>query len=457
MQRRRLLIVAAAGLLGTFAGILQAQTPATSAFTYQGRLVDSGLPANGNYDFQFRIFNTADVGTGSQLGLVSPSAVPVIDGLFSTALDFGPTPLNGSKRWLQISVRPAGNGVFTTLSTRQELTAAPYAAGLVPPITVSSSQAVDSLNITNNGGSAIYGKTTTGSNTAGVYGVSTAANGTGVRGRAEGATSYGVWGESSLAIGVRGMGALGVFGTGGTGLRGDCSPATGSGSGVKGVGGYRGGDFSSAQPGGVGVYGYANGDASSVGVWGASPTGKAGYFSGLVLISGTLVKSGGSFKIDHPLDPANKYLSHSFVESPDMMNIYNGNIRLDAAGAAVVTMPEWFEALNAEFRYQLTAIGAPAPNIYIAQGIKNRQFVIAGGPPLGEVSWMVTGIRIDPWASANRIPVEELKSPEHRGLYLNPDAFGLPQSASIDSVWMRRMDPAPDTAATESKLNQLEH
>ena len=65
----------------------------------------------------------------------------------------------------------------------------------------------------------------------------------------------------------------------------------------------------------------------------------AGYFNGNVNVTGTLSKGGGSFKIDHPLDPTNKNLYHSFVESPDMMNIYNGNVITDASGYATVTMP----------------------------------------------------------------------------------------------------------------------
>jgi hypothetical protein len=95
-------------------------------------------------------------------------------------------------------------------------------------------------------------------------------------------------------------------------------------------------------------------------------------------VIGNLSKGGGSFKIDHPLDPANKYLYHSFVESPDMMNVYNGNVVLDANGEAVVVLPDWFEALNRDFRYQLTCIGGFAP-VYIAEEIANNQFKIAGG------------------------------------------------------------------------------
>src|SRR5258705_9701178 len=105
----------------------------------------------------------------------------------------------------------------------------------------------------------------------------------------------------------------------------------------------------------------------------------AGLFGGDVQINGNLSKSSGSFKIDHPLDPENKYLSHSFVESPDMKNIYDGVTRLDANGEANVVLPEYFEALNQDFRYQLTSIGKPSPGIYIAEEIHNHQFKVSGG------------------------------------------------------------------------------
>ncbi len=141
-------------------------------------------------------------------------------------------------------------------------------------------------------------------------------------------------------------------------------------------------------------------------------------------VLGTLSKGGGSFKIDHPLDPQNRFLYHSFVESPDMMNIYNGNVITDENGEALVTLPEWFEALNRDFRYQLTAVGAPGPNLYVAEKIKGNRFKIAGSKPGMEVSWQVTGIRQDPYANAHRIPVEEDKSDHERGTYLHPDAFG---------------------------------
>jgi hypothetical protein len=149
-------------------------------------------------------------------------------------------------------------------------------------------------------------------------------------------------------------------------------------------------------------------------------------FSGNLHVGGTISKGSGSFKIDDPLDPANKYLYHSFVESPDMMNIYNGVVVLDKHGMAVVGLPDYFEALNQDFRYQLTAIGAPAPNLHIARKVSGNRFKIAGGKPGMEVSWQVTGIRHDAYAKAHRIPVEEDKGKE-RGTYLHPELFNSPQ------------------------------
>ncbi|RMF83273.1 MAG: hypothetical protein D6744_04945, partial [Planctomycetota bacterium] len=153
-------------------------------------------------------------------------------------------------------------------------------------------------------------------------------------------------------------------------------------------------------------------------------------------VTGSLSKGGGSFKIDHPLDPANKYLYHSFVESPDMLNIYNGNVFTDERGYAVIELPAWFEALNGEFRYQLTVIDDADTDEFVlakvVQRIENNTFVIRTSEPGVEVSWQVTGVRRDPWAEANRIPVEQWKSDGERGRYLHPEVRGLPAEMGID-------------------------
>ncbi len=204
-----------------------------------------------------------------------------------------------------------------------------------------------------------------------------------------------------------------------------------SGDGILGFGGSGPGDGSGGQFWG-GDQGYG-GD----GITATAGSGNAGTFKGDVSITGNLSKAGGSFKIDHPLDPANKYLYHSFVESPDMMNIYNGIVLLDSNGEAVVQMPNWFSALNREFRYQLTCIGGFAP-VYIAEELANDGFKIGGGRAGMKISWQITGIRHDAWADAHRIPVEEEKNDRERGFYLHPELYGQPDEKQIE--WARHPD-----------------
>src|SRR4051794_29114364 len=239
----------------------------------------------------------------------------------------------------------------------------------------------------------------------------------------------------------------------------------GNGTGVYGAGRVNGVEGHSSGSASSGVYGdnYSGGYgiAARAGITGTALYadnwgGLAGVFNGNVNVHGTLSKGGGSFKIDDPIDPANKYLYHSFVESPDMKNIYDGNVTLDSNGEAIVTMPTWFEALNMEFRYQLTAIGAPGPNLYIAQKISGNHFTIGGGSPGSEVSWQVTGIRHDPFANAHRIPVEENKATSDKGKYLYPTEQGKPESQGIGYEQSQQLtraatEPQPPTSGPATK------
>ena len=165
-----------------------------------------------------------------------------------------------------------------------------------------------------------------------------------------------------------------------------------------------------------------------------SPGAQAGSgWQGNLAVSGSITKGSSAFKIDHPLDPARKYLVHAAVESPDMKNIYDGVAALDANGEAIIELPAWFEALNMDFRYQLTCIGGHAP-VYIAQKVHEKRFKIAGGQPGMEVSWQITGIRQDAWARANRAPVEEDKPADEQGYYLHPEVHGESAEKSIHRV-----------------------
>jgi trimeric autotransporter adhesin len=121
-----------------------------------------------------------------------------------------------------------------------------------------------------------------------------------------------------------------------------------------------------------------------------------------------------------------------------MMNIYSGNATLDGSGEAVVQLPAWFEAVNGDFRYQLTSIGAPGPGLYIAQEISGGRFKIAGGSAGSKVSWQVTAVRHDAYAKAYPLIVEQEKSGRERGYYIHPELYGAPKQRGI--AWARHPD-----------------
>ena len=157
------------------------------------------------------------------------------------------------------------------------------------------------------------------------------------------------------------------------------------------------------------------------------------------------------FKMDHPLDPANKYLFHASVESSEMKNIYDGLVTTDARGEATVKLPDWFEVLNADFRYQLTAIGQPSPGLYIAREISGGSFQIAGGLPGTKVSWQVTGVRQDPYAKAHPLIVEQEKEDRLKGFYIQPELYGQPEEKQIE--WAR--NPQMMKQIKEMRARQL--
>jgi hypothetical protein len=150
---------------------------------------------------------------------------------------------------------------------------------------------------------------------------------------------------------------------------------------------------------GVGVRGIG---APQAGAW-------AGLFEGNVLVAGTLVKFADFFQIDHPLDPDDKVLRHATVESNEYKTFYDGIVSLNERGAARVRLPDWFDALNRDVRYQLTPVGEPAPRLHIAEEARAGEFAISGGQPHQRVCWQVTGVRRDTWAEANPIKVEDSK------------------------------------------------
>jgi hypothetical protein len=293
------------------------------------------------------------------------------------------------------------------------------------------------IGLVANGGPGAFGLTTVAgycgaSGTGGTYGGIFYGTGSSAYGSFSSGTALGAYG-SGATYGLYGSGGTGVYGTGVSyGVNGVASDPNGSA--VWGSGGQYGVLGNNGRTAGV------RGDSGYVGVWGQAPTygvfgmatnsgtaqtygvfGQASnaasfavFAQGNAHVNGTLSKVAGSFKIDHPLDPEAKWLSHSFVESPDMMNVYNGNVVLDQDGTATVRLPDYFTALNRDFRYQLTPIGAHAP-VYIASKVADNAFTIAGGTAGLEVSWQVTGIRQDAYAAEHPIVVETEKSAADRG------------------------------------------
>ena len=330
----------------------------------------------------------------------------------------------------------------------------------------------------NGGHNGIFGETSSASD-AGVYAKNNAGgvgafgqalgqDGTGVLGRYDGPSSGSGWG----VFGYSPNGYAGVFGSGGhNGVFGATSSANDAAV------------YGSNNSSGTGVFGYSNGGAGALGitatagqaavagfntsseanngalggsvvqsgqravfgvggdagpsddvrshygVYGLARPGffeDAGFFDGSVSITTDLFVAGSkNFKIDHPLDPANKYLIHSSVESSDRMNIYNGNIVTDGNGEATVSLPEWFEALNRDFRYHLTVIGQFAQAIVSAKVVNNR-FAIKTDKPNIEVSWQITGVRQDAYARAHPMQVEREKTGPEKGTYTHPELYGLP-------------------------------
>ena len=127
----------------TFLSVTNGLLAQGTAFTYQGRLNAGGNPASGSYDLTFTLFN-ANTGGGAIGGPLTNLATAVSNGLFTTAIDFGPAVFTGSADWLEIAVRTNGGSRFTTLAPRQQLTPVPYAikAGAAASLAIPSGMAL---------------------------------------------------------------------------------------------------------------------------------------------------------------------------------------------------------------------------------------------------------------------------------------------------------------------------
>jgi len=426
------------------------------------------------------------IASNGQITFASGQAFPGTGTVSSVALsapssDFtvtnSPVTSNGTLA-LNWTVVPTNATTANAIVKRDALGS--FSAG---PITVVGNSLSPGLSATNAGGDGVSASSTVSGGAGvratgptGLYGVGSlnGVYGSGTFGVNGVGTTYGIWGSNSPTA-VRGDGATyGVVGTstngGGAGVYGSNTAgiavygfSTSSGSygvygynpnggvGAAGISSTNAGVYAQSGPDGWAADAYNT--SSGTGILAGSASGFAGWFNGNVEVDGNLSKAGGSFKIDHPLDPANKYLYHSFVESPDMMNIYNGNVTTDGRGDAVVKLPEWFETLNRDFRYQLTVIGQFAQAI-VSREIADGRFTIKTDKPSVKVSWQVTGIRQDAWANAHRIPVEEQKPEVERGSYLHPELYGAPEEKGV--LWAHSPEAMKQWKAARTAQNNKE-
>lgn len=194
----------------------------------------------------------------------------------------------------------------------------------------------------------------------------------------------------------------------------------------------------------VGVYGRFNytGLADGTGVYGQSQPaansgigvhGEGNFYA--VLATGDFGATGAkTFIIDHPLDPENKTLKHFSIESNEILNVYRGNAIFDANGNATIKLPDYFNAINKDFSYQLTPVGAAMPNLYVAEKINtNGSFIISGGVAGKEVSWSVYAQRNDKYVQEHpEKTIDEIEKKDYqKGKYYDPTSWKQPKEKGI--------------------------
>jgi hypothetical protein len=361
-----------------------------------------------SFDAVIKATNTADFGTGMSA--------------FGGRLGFGITAFGGDSA---ATDEPGGAGVFARGGASTEIGGG------------DGVRAIGGDSNTNGGGggvNALGGNSLNSVGGTGVYAVGgSGGNGGGTGVFAIGQMSFGSSaGDGIFASGGSGgIGSGGVPGTGGAGLRV---------SGGNGVGaGSQGGDALIVSRG-LGVSGGVN--------------GRAAVLEGNVDITGNLNVTGTkNFRIDHPLDPENKYLYHAAVESSEVLNVYSGNVTTNENGEATIALPDWFEALNRDLRYQLTVIGTFAQAI-VAEKVNHNRFTIKTNASNVEVSWQVTGVRSDRSMRRNPFIVEQDKSERERGHYLQPELYDQPEERSVE--WGRTPETMRQLKRQRPNAQQVE-
>ncbi len=436
-------ISAASSLSANVAGLAlesqQLNGQPASFYQNASSLTTGTLPSarlTGTYASPMFLSSPSNFFNGSGAGLTQLHANNISTGTLSTARL--PIPLNLTSAAANAAVI---NGVNTALSS-------------------------DSVGVRGEANTSLSGGT-------GVLGVVTGTGGFGVRGEAEGGYGGYFLAEGPGDTGVYASGGFngGVFvadNSGGRGIAAFNNATSGStaygvygvtasttGRGVMGVGDSESGanvgvEGLTSSTTGRGVLGRAfnAGAGISYGVYGSTSSSSATAYG--VYASGPLGASGTkSFRIDHPDDPANKYLLHYAAESPEVINFYSETATLDERGEATVELPAYFAKINTKPRYQLTPIGAPMPMLHVAVEIDAAalaagakagpsdpapvcSFRIAGGAPGGRVSWRVEAVRNDLWMRIRGAPVEVQKEGPELNTYQHPEFYGQPPERSMN-------------------------
>ena len=318
--------------------------------------------------------------------------------------------------------------------------------GVAGHFTVSSNTGIGVLgSATNTTGPAIGGQFISASSAGtAVYGLATATTGPAIGGKFEtsGSSGRAVSGTSNATAGVSYGGYFECASSTGRAVYGNATDTTGI---------NYGGLFVTNSPLGVAVQGTTSGSTAravygtaSAGLPTDTPYGVYGVTSVVTLGSavhaqGDLTATGVKpFRIDHPQDPLNKYLFHYASESPFPQNFYNGNVTTDSKGYAWVELPDYFEDINTNIKYQLTIVDEGDSEEFVmakvVTKVKNNRFRIRTNIPNVEVSWMVFADRNDARVQFKRPTDVRDKAGRERGKYQHPEYYGAPASMGVDYV-----------------------
>ncbi len=387
----------------------------------------SGLAAGGDFrsasTFGVGLYGIATATTGTNYGVYGQSSSTGGRGVHGIALAATGTTYGGHFR----SNSPNGSGVFgesaDNVGVRGHATAAAGANYGGYFLTSSTTGFGVFGYATADSGTNYGGYFRTSSATGfGVYGYSTAISGAnvGVYGRTESPTGYGVYALQNGGGGVNRAVLAKNIAFDGIGVQGWSSATSGDGHGVVGQADHL-------------------------------VAGSYGVFS----LGNTAATGSKSFRIDHPLDPENKYLQHYCAEGPEPLNVYSGEVRTDDRGYAWVQLPDYFESINRDFRYQLTVVddedSAEFVLAKVVRRIQGNRFQVRTSVPNVAVSWEVKATRNDRFMQEHGAPTE-LDKPEYdRGYYQHPELYGLPKERSIRINAHRAPTPREEPATARTK------